>query len=144
MFFKARVSRDDNIADNLDELLNGQELDTLSYECTYSTSKRSVKPGDLVIVRMKPRYAEEQNRLAVVTELLTGAKADDFDFQVKPVVAIINADEVLKKAQNQRRKEELMHRMETRAQQLSQLEKLQALAKNDGQLADMLKAYQAL
>lgn len=134
-----------DVDEAFDNLLKGTDLATKHYMLTYKTANENIKTGDLVVVNVDHRrsgYAE--NAIAIVKKVLTDKTEKDFEFKIKPVLATMAYDQAITDAQNEKRKADLMQKMEERAEKLTKIEQMKKLAGDDKEMQSMIKQYEEL
>lgn len=145
MLIKVREIKNTNLSDVFDTLSNGIDPETVPYQLTYSTDDENIKVGDIVTVNINHRrQGYEENVLALVSQVLTDKTPDDFDFDIKSVLAVVKADGALKQARREARQRELMLKMKARVEKLSQLDAMKKFAESDDEMKQLVDEYESL
>lgn len=113
-----------------------------NFNSTYFTDL-DVHKGDLVIVPVHRSTGENQVRVAIVTEVLTDAKAEDFEFTVREVLFKLDPNAAIKSTIKRRQNQEIMKKMEKRAQKLDAMERMKKYAETDPEMKKLMDQFQA-
>lgn len=145
MLIKVKAIVDNDLDQVFGTLSKGIEPATTPYSMTYNTNDENIKTGDIVIVNInRRRKGYSENVMAIVNDLLTDKTVNDFDFDIKSVLAVIKPDGALKEARVKAQQQMLMKKMKARAEQISQLDTMKRLAETDPEMKAMVERYEKL